>query len=124
MPWTTLSIGLAGALGVLARHTTQRLIPRAGAMPWGTFVVNVSGAFALGLILTLVARRDFVPLWVQEAVFVGFLGGYTTFSALSAETFLLIESRQYALAAAYSMGSVIAGVAGVFLGILAGRAIA
>jgi CrcB protein len=121
MPWTTVGLALAGALGVLSRHAVQRLVPRPGTMPWGTFIVNVSGAVVLGLLVTVVARRGPVPLWLQEISFVGFLGGYTTFSALSAETFLMIESRHYALAAAYSIGTVIAGVAGVLLGVLAGR---
>jgi CrcB protein len=124
MPWTTVSLAFAGALGVLSRHAIQRLIPRTGAMPWGTFIVNVSGALVLGLLLTVIARRGSVPMWAQETVFVGFLGGYTTFSALSAEVFLMIESHHYGLAAAYSLGSVIAGVVGVVVGTVVGRAIA
>jgi len=121
MPWTTVALALAGAGGVLARHAVQRLVPRTGAMPWGTFVVNVSGALVLGLLLTVIARRDSVPTWVQEAAFVGFLGGYTTFSALSAETFLMLESRQVGLALAYSLGSVVVGVLAVFAGVALGR---
>ena len=121
MPWTTLSLALAGALGVLARHFVQRIVPRTGPMPWGTLVVNVSGALAAGLLLTLVARRFTVPMWVQESVFVGFLGGYTTFSALSTETFLMIETRHYGTAALYSLGSVSAGLAAVFAGTALGR---
>jgi CrcB protein len=123
MPWTTVGLGLAGALGVLARHAVQRLVPRSGSMPWGTFAVNVSGAFALGLLVTAIARRESIPMWVQESAFVGFLGGYTTFSALSAETFLMIETRQYGVAVAYSLGSVIAGVAAVLAGTAVGRAL-
>jgi CrcB protein len=123
MSWTTISLGLAGALGVVARHFVQRRIPRTGHMPWGTLAVNVSGALVLGVLLTVVARRGSVPMWAQEAVFVGFLGGYTTFSALSAETFLLVESRQYAIALAYSLGSLLAGVIAVLLGIAIGRAL-
>jgi CrcB protein len=121
MPWTTVSLAVAGALGVLARHSVQRLVPRSGAMPWGTFWVNVSGALVLGALLTVTTRRDGVPMWVQEAVFVGFLGGYTTFSALSAETFLMLESRHYVLALAYALGSVLAGVVAVFAGVAVGR---
>src|ERR1051326_5897512 len=106
MPWTTIGLGFAGALGVLARHGVQRLVPRPGGMPWGTFVVNVSGALVLGFLLHWIARRESVPMWVQEVLFVGFLGGYTTFSALSAETFLMIESRHYLLAAGYALNVV------------------
>ena len=123
MPWNVIGLGLAGALGVLARHFVQRLVPRTGPMPWGTLVVNVSGALVLGFLLSVVARRESVPMWVQEALFVGFLGGYTTFSALSAETFLLLESRQYGLALAYSLGSLAAGVVAVVVGLSLGRAV-
>jgi fluoride exporter len=119
--WTTLALAGAGALGVLARHAVQRLVPRAGPMPWGTLIVNVSGALAAGLLLTLVVRRYSAPLWVQETLFVGFLGGYTTFSALSAETFLLMETKQYAVAAAYSLGSLLAGLVAVYAGTALGR---
>ena len=83
--------------------------------------MNVSGALVLGILLTVVARRDNVPMWVQEAAFVGFLGGYTTFSAFSAETFLMIESRHVGLALAYSLGSVVAGILAVFVGTAVGR---
>jgi CrcB protein len=121
MAWNVVGLGFAGALGVLARHFVQRVLPRTGHVPWGTFAVNVSGALVLGLLLTFVARRESVPMSLQEALFVGFLGGYTTFSALSAETFLLLETRQYAVAAAYSLGSLVAGVAAVLVGMALGR---
>jgi CrcB protein len=124
MPWNTIGLALAGALGVLARHGVQRLVPRAGPMPWGTFAVNVSGAFVLGLLLTMAVRRDSVPMWIQEVLFVGFLGGYTTFSALSAETFLMIESRHVALGLAYAFGSLASGVVAVGAGTLLGRQLA
>lgn len=123
MPWTTISLGVAGALGVIARHTVQRVVPRSGPMPWGTFVVNVSGALVLGVLFTVIARRASTPMWVQETLFVGFLGGYTTFSALSAETFLMLEGRHYGLAVAYSIGSVIAGVLAVLVGTMLGRSL-
>lgn len=121
MPWPTLALAFAGALGVLARHFAQRLVPRPGLVPWGTFVVNVSGALVAGLLLTVFARRASVPLWIQETVFVGFLGGFTTFSALSAETFLLLETKHHALAAAYSLGSLVGGLAAIYAGTALGR---
>jgi CrcB protein len=121
MSWTTLGLAVFGAMGVLARHGVQRLVPRPGQLPWGTFVVNVSGSLLLGFLLTIVARRYAMPMWIQEISFVGFLGGYTTFSALSLETFLMLEHRQYGIALAYSLGSVVAGVGGVLAGTWLGR---
>jgi CrcB protein len=114
---TTVAIAIAGALGVLARHTIQQLVPRHGGLPWGTFVVNVSGAFAVGFLFTLLVRHFQVPMWVQEAMLVGFLGGYTTFSTLALETYLLGESDRYVLAAAYSLGTLVVGIGALVVGI-------
>jgi CrcB protein len=120
---TWVSIGFAGAVGVLARHAVQQIVPRHGGVPWGTLLVNVSGAFILGLLFTLIVRRFEAPMWVQESLLVGFLGGYTTFSAFSLETFLMIERGRIALAASYSLGSVLGGVTAVFVGIHLGRTV-
>ncbi len=114
---TWVSIGVAGAVGVLARYAVQQIVPRHGGVPWGTLLVNISGAFILGFLFTLIVRRLEAAMWIQEALLVGFLGGYTTFSAFSLETFLMIEHGQLALAASYSIGSVLGGVAAVFAGI-------
>jgi CrcB protein len=120
---TWVSIGFAGAVGVLARHAVQQIVPRLGGVPWGTLLVNVSGAFILGFLFTLIVRRFEAPMWVQESLLVGFLGGYTTFSAFSLETFLMIERGRIALAASYSLGSVLGGVTAVFVGIHLGRTV-
>jgi fluoride exporter len=114
---TTVAIAIAGALGVLARHTIQQVVPRHGGLPWGTFVVNVSGAFAVGFLFTILVRHFQVPMWVQEAMLVGFLGGYTTFSTLALETYLLGESDRYVLAAAYSVGTLVVGIGALVVGI-------
>ena len=114
---STLAIAVAGALGVLAPHMLQQLVPRHGGIPWGTFVVNVSGAFVVGFLFTILVRHFDVALWIQEAVLVGFLGGYTTFSTLALETFVLVEHDRYLSAAAYSLGTLASGVVAVFTGI-------
>jgi CrcB protein len=116
-----IALGLAGMLGVLARHVAQTVVPRFSGLPWGTFVVNVTGAFAVGLVAGLVAHRLNVPMWIQEALIVGFLGGYTTFSTFSLETVLLMDRGKYVMAAAYSFGTIGAGVAAVMFGGWLGR---
>lgn len=116
-----LALGIAGILGVLARHTVQQLVPRHGGLPWGTLVVNVTGALAIGFVAAFVVHRLRTPLWVQEAITVGFLGGFTTFSALALETVVLFDRGRYAVAAGYSVGTVVAGVAAVFVGLRLGR---
>jgi CrcB protein len=113
----------AGALGVTARHLVQHLIPRHGDVPWGTFVVNVTGALVIGFVAAFVVHRLRTPLWLQEAITVGFLGGYTTFSALALETVVLLDRGRYVVAAGYTTGTVMAGVGAVLVGIRLGRVI-
>ncbi|HEY7401801.1 MAG TPA: CrcB family protein [Actinomycetota bacterium] len=117
--WLPLSI--AGAAGVLARHIVQRLVPRTGAVPWGTFIVNVSGALLIGFIAAFVVHKLRTPMWVQEALTVGFLGGITTFSALALETVVLLDRGRYLVAGAYSAGIMVTGIAAVFIGTRLGR---
>jgi CrcB protein len=121
---TILAIVIAGALGVLARHLAQNVIGVHGRFPWGTFVVNVSGAFAAGFLFTVIGRRVSLPMWIQSAVFVGFLGGYTTFSAMSLDMYVLIERGEFGVAGAYAIGSLTGGIVAVFAGVLTGRVLA
>ena len=118
---TWIAIAVFGAVGVLARHAVQQLVPRTNGIPWGTFVVNVSGAFVLGLLFTVIVRRFDVAMWLQEAILVGLLGGYTTFSALTLETYTLFEGGRWIAAATYSLGSLATGIASLVLGIRLGR---
>jgi CrcB protein len=122
---TVVAIGIAGALGTLARYGLEGLVSRraTGAFPWGTFVVNVSGAFALGLVFTLAVERWALAAWLRSALTIGFLGAYTTFSTLSFETYRLAEDRALGLAAANVLGSCAAGLAAVYVGIVLGRAL-
>jgi CrcB protein len=121
-----VGIALAGAAGAVLRYVVDGLISNrvGGAFPWGTFVVNISGALVLGfLFATATTRLGASPL-VRSMVLTGFLGAYTTFSTLTLETARLIESGAYAVAALNSVGSLAAGLAAVFFGIFIGRAIA
>jgi CrcB protein len=79
---TTLAIAAAGAFGAASRHLLESFVNRrwGDVFPWGTFVVNVSGSFVLGALVGLFSHRLGVPLWLQAAATVGFLGAYTTFS--------------------------------------------
>jgi CrcB protein len=122
---TAVAIGIAGALGALARYGLEGVVSRrtGGGFPWGTFVVNVTGAFALGLLATIFVERFAVAAWLRSALTIGLLGAYTTFSTLSLETFRLMEDRAYVLAAANGVGSLLAGLVAVYLGVVVGRAI-
>ena len=121
---TVVGIGIAGCLGALARYGLDGLVSRrASAFPWGTFVVNVSGAFLLGFVVTVLGERVAVGSWLRATVAIGFLGAYTTFSTLSLETYRLVETRSYALAGANALGSVAAGLVAVYDGVVLGRAL-
>jgi len=121
---TAVGIALAGALGALARYGLEGAVSRrAAAFPWGTFVVNATGALLLGFLFTLFAERLTVAPWLRSAVAIGFLGAYTTFSTLSYETYRLVEDRAYGLAAANAFGSLATGLLAVYVGVVAARAV-
>jgi CrcB protein len=122
---TISAIALAGALGALARYGLEGAVARraTGAFPWGTFVVNASGAFVLGFVFTVMTEQLTTAPWLRSGVTIGFLGAYTTFSTLSLETYRLLEDGALGLAAANAVGSLAAGLCAVYLGVVAGRAL-
>jgi fluoride exporter len=122
---TAVAIAVAGALGALARYGLDGLVSRRlpGAFPWGTFMVNISGAFALGFVFTLMTEQLTVAPWLRGAVTIGFLGAYTTFSTLSFETYRLYEDGARGLAAANALGSLAAGLVAVYVGVVLARAL-
>jgi CrcB protein len=122
---TSLVIGVAGALGAIARHHLEGTVNRlwGDAFPWGTFVVNISGSFVLGLLVGVFSRRLDVPLWLQAGATVGFLGAYTTFSTLSLQVYRSTATGHVAIALANALGSLTAGVLAVYAGVLIVRAL-
>jgi CrcB protein len=110
-------------MGALARYGLSSLVQRYGgaAFPWGTFVVNVVGAFAFGLIWSLVEQRLVISVETRVILLSGFLGGFTTFSSFMFETAALMADGQWGLAALNLGGQVAAGLVAVFLGLAAGR---
>ena len=115
-----LSIG--GVLGVNARFWLGVAINRftSSQFPWATLTINVTGSFAIGLCTVALARWLPHP-HARLLIIVGFLGGYTTFSSYSMESFALWERGERGLCLAYLIGSVIAGFAAVVLGTALGR---
>jgi fluoride exporter len=121
-PHVLLAIALGGVLGTLVRYWISRIVHVApDSFPWATFTVNVSGAFALGLVLTLIIERWPPKLYVRPFVAIGFLGAYTTFSTFTVEADLLVKNGAVAVAGLYVVGSLLAGFVAVYLGIVAGR---
>jgi CrcB protein len=120
-----LGVGIGGFLGAVARYVLDGWISTAtgGRFPWGTFAINVSGSFVLGLLFAMSVERGVLPAGVRAPVLVGFVGAYTTFSTLSLETWRLAEDGSYALALANLGGSAILGIVAVFAGLTLGRAL-
>jgi CrcB protein len=116
-----LVISLGGVLGANTRYFVSLYVAeRLGtAFPYGTFIINVTGSLVIGFFLTLVTERFSVdPLW-RLFFATGFLGAYTTFSSYAYEAAQLTRDGAYGLAFLYLFGSVLAGMLGVFAGILA-----
>jgi CrcB protein len=117
-----LAVAAGGALGAPIRYElSARVHIAAGSFPWATFWINVSGSFLLGLLLTFVLERWPPTRYVRPFLAIGVLGAYTTFSTYSVETDLLLRDGHVALGVVYALGSLVAGGAAVYLGIVAGR---
>jgi fluoride exporter len=118
-------VGIGGFVGSIARFWLGSYIGgKMGArFPYGTFVVNISGSFLIGLAVTLLAERtQWSPNW-RYLVPIGFIGGYTTFSAFEYETFRLFQDGQPLVAMLNVTLSVVVGFLGVWAGAVAGRVI-
>jgi CrcB protein len=119
-----IAISLGAIAGALSRYyLTLWFAQRFGtSFPYGTFFINLTGCFGMGLFVTLALERVAnIPLDVRLMVTTGFLGAYTTFSTYGLETFTLLRDRSYATAGIYWAGSAILGVISVQLGTLLAR---
>ena len=120
-----LLVAAGGALGSMARFglglLAARLAPNT-AWPMGTFPANILGGLAMGLLVGWLAfkggaHQETIRLFAA----VGVLGGFTTFSSYSLEAVMMIERRDYALAAAYVVGSVVLAAVALFIGLMVAR---
>jgi len=87
-----LMVGLGGAFGALARYGTAVLLNERDLLPWGTLAVNLAGCFLLALFLTVILGRLSGGSFFVLAISTGFIGSFTTFSAVSVESILLMHS--------------------------------
>lgn len=120
-----LMVGVGGGLGSILRFWLGSYIgSRMGSrFPYGTFVVNITGSFLIGLVFAfLTARTQWSPNW-RYLIPIGFIGGYTTFSSFEFETLRTIQDGQIVMGLLYVAASVVVGFAAVWGGMMAGRAI-
>ena len=114
-----LIVFIGAGIGGAMRHGINVVAARlfGYGFPFGTFIVNVAGSFAMGLLAGYFIYRPGVPQHVRLFLTTGILGGFTTFSSFSLDAALLIERHSYALAAGYLIGSVAAGLSALFFGL-------
>ncbi|NUP07617.1 MAG: fluoride efflux transporter CrcB [Polyangiaceae bacterium] len=112
-----------GAAGSVCRYGVSVAIQRMfnTKMPIGTFVVNVVGSLLIGAAMSYFAQRGALDSRARIAVTVGFLGGFTTYSSFSFETWVLFEEKLYARAAVNVLATVVSCFAACALGVLAVR---
>jgi len=118
-------IGLAGATGALSRYGIQSAVTEAlgRSTVLGTLLINVTGAFLLGLVLALIDERGAIPLYWRPIIATGFLGAYTTFSTLMYESFNRFEAGDLATVGANLVASVALGLLATYLGLTLGRSL-
>ena len=110
-----IGAGIGGALRHGVNVGAARLFGY--GFPFGTLIVNIIGSFLMGLLAGYFAFRPGIGQHVRLFLTTGILGGFTTFSAFSLDSALLIERHAYGLAAGYMVGSVAASVSALFFGL-------
>jgi len=120
---TAFLIAIFGAVGCLARYLLSGWVYNqlGRSFPYGTFAVNIVGAFLIGLIMELALRSTMISANLRTGLTVGFLGGLTTFSTFSYETFRLLEDGEFVVATSNVLASVVVCLAFTWLGIVAAR---
>jgi len=112
-PRLLLAVAAGGAVGAVVRYAATQAVPDGSGFPWTTFAINVTGSALLAALLLLpLARRS--PAWAA-ALGPGVLGGYTTFSATSAQGRDLLASGRTGLALLYVLGTLLACLVAVTL---------
>ena len=118
-------IALGGVIGSVARWGLAQLLPAgAHAFPWATFWVNVTGAFLIGALMHYVLEVWPPHRLVRPFLGVGLLGGWTTFSTYMLDARGLLATGHLLVAAAYVIGTLVLGLAAVWLGLSLARALA
>ena len=117
-------VGIAGAFGAVTRYLLGRFVTeRSGSqIPWGTLIINITGAFLIGLVFALTTQKFISPA-LQSILATGFLGGYTTFSTMNWESFQLARGGSTLQCFLYLGGSFVLGLTAEMLGMTIGRSL-
>jgi fluoride exporter len=120
-----LMVGVGGCLGSILRFWLGSYIGNkmGTRFPYGTFVINITGSFLVGLVFALLTvKTQWSPNW-RYLIPIGFIGGYTTFSSFEYEALRTMQDGQIGLGLLYVTASVVVGFVAVWGGMIAGRAI-
>ena len=122
--WVIATAAVAGGIGAGLRYLLDAAIMRRrhGRFPIGILIVNITGSFALGLVVGL--GSAVVSPEVATIVGTGLLGGYTTFSTVSVESMLLLQRGRRRAALGNLLGTLVVALAAAALGVLGGAALA
>ena len=115
-----LLVGLGGFVGSVFRYKLGGYVlhmTAQGRLPYGTFTVNVLGCLLVGVLAGIAERYEVFGPDTRLFLFTGLLGGFTTFSAFGLETVALIRRGEPGTAALYAAGSVVLGIAAVWIGL-------
>lgn len=120
------AIAVCGGIGALLRFLVSRGINVvfSPAFPYGTLFVNVLGSFLIGFLTGLFLHKFHASEVVRNAVLIGFLGGFTTFSSFSIEVVSMLEGQSWMKAMAYVVSSVLCCVVMCFVGIVMAKQLA
>ena len=112
-------VGAGGFLGASSRYIlstfVQSMFPTS-EFPYGTYIVNITGCFLIGFLLALFAMKNWGDEQLRLFIFVGILGGFTTFSTFTNETFQLIKEGEMLMGLTNAGGQVILGLLFVWFG--------
>ena len=120
-----LFVAIGGAVGSVLRFLVSKLVQEKAGIefPIGTFVVNVVGAFLIGIFFAYLVERMSVPASARAMLITGFLGGFTTFSTFSYESVNLLQEGEVAKLLLYVGGTNVVGIAMTLLGYNLGRSL-
>ena len=118
------AVAAGGVLGSLSRYAVGLTLPHdTGSFAWSTFVVNVTGSLAMGVLVVWVLSMARPHPWLRPFLGVGVLGGWTTFSSYALDIHAMVQAGHDLVAAAYLVGSLVVGLVAVGLGITLGERI-
>ena len=113
-----LVVGLGGFLGAIARYGLSGVVQRVagGSFPAGTLAVNILGCFLIGGLMCFVGQREFFSPETRLFLVMGFLGSFTTLSAVGYQTFEFLRAGDILMAVVNGAGNLLLGVMAVWLG--------